>query len=99
MLTTIDQHALSRLSEIGEMVIIDELVERVKAGESTASVDIGIGTLSIHYTGESIKFKFVPNAKFEGDVADACIHQENLLDSRVESSLRDKIVNTYKDLL
>ena len=98
-LTTIDKNALSRLVDIGELVIIDEVVEQLVSGGSTANVNIGIGTLSIHCTGDSVKFKFVPNAKFEGDVADACIHKTNLLDAKVEASLQEKIVNTYKDLL
>lgn len=98
-LTTIDAKALAKLVSIAEMVIVDEVAEKVSKGESTAVVDIGIGLLHVHFTGESIKFKFTPNAKFEEAVVDACIHKENLLDVKIEEALKNRIVNTYKDLL
>lgn len=98
-LTTIDVNTLERLVDISKLVIIDELVEQLENGQDTVSINVGLGNLLIHYSGESIKFKFTPNAKFEEDVSMACIHKVNLLDTKVETSLKDKIVNTYKDLL
>ena len=98
-LTTIEVQYLERLRDIGELAIVDELVEQLQGGNDTATIDIGIGNLTIHYSGESIRFRFAPNAKFEEDVANACIHGTNLIDTRVESALRDRIVNTYKDLI
>ena len=101
-LTTIDESALKRLLELGKVVIIDDLIEQLNNKQEDnhiASIDIGIGNLMIQYYGDSIKFKFAPNAKFEEDVENACIHGVNLIDAKVESSLKDKILNTYKDLL
>ena len=98
-LTTIEQNDLNRLVELTKLIIIDELVEQLELGNNTTSIDIGLGTLGIHYSGDSIKFKFTPNAKFEEDVSNACIHKINFLDCKVETALKDKIVNTYKDLL
>lgn len=101
-LTTIDESALRRLIELGKVVIIDELIEQLSNGEehgNVAKIDIGIGTLMIQFNMDSIKFKFAPNAKFEEDVENACIHKVNLLDAKVESTLKDRILNAYKDLL
>lgn len=99
ILTTIDEHHLNRLVDLSKLVIVDEIVEQLQQGQDVIKIDLGIGDLLMHYSGESIKFKFTPNAKFEEDIANACIHQVNLIDDKVESTLKDKIVNTYKDLL
>ena len=98
-LTTIEKSDLQKLTNLGECVIIDNIVEGLHEGLDTIDVDIGIGTLWVHYMGDAVKYKFTPNAKFEGDVGNACIHKMNLLDHKIESTLKDRIVNTYKDLL
>jgi len=99
ILTTINESHLERLVDLSKLVIVDEIVEQLEQGQEIVKIDIGIGTLLLHYSGESIKFKFTPNAKFEEDIVNACIHKVNLIDDKVESSLKDKIVNTYKDLI
>lgn len=99
ILTTIDKSDLQKLTNLGECVIIDSIVDGLQEGLDTIDVDIGIGTLWVHYLGDAIKYKFTPNAKFEVDVGNACIHKINLLDRKIESTLKDRIANTYKDLL
>lgn len=98
-LTTIEESALERLVKLSECIIVDEVVEGIKQEKDIIDIDIGIGTLFINFTGDALKFKFAPNAKFEEEIIKACVHKVNLLDNRVEATLKAKIVNTYKDLL
>lgn len=98
-LTSIEEKDLTRLIEILESIIIDDTIEDIAQEKDTTYVDIGLGQLSIFHSNDTLKFKFTPNAKFEEGLINACIHDVNQLDTKIEQSLKDRITNTYKDLL
>ena len=98
-LTTIDPKALDRLIDLGECVIVDSILEGIESRENPVEIDVGIGTLTVQILDDSVRYRFSPSAKFGDDVGNAIRHGANPLDKKVESTLVDKFINTYKDLL
>ena len=55
--------------------------------------------MHIRIEDENIKFKFIPSSKLENGIKYAITSGESPLINKVELLLKDRICNTYKDLL
>ena len=98
-LTTIDKRPLEKLLKKTVWVICNDIHQAMLRGENIAYVDIGIGTLGFDFSsGDSIKYKFIPNKDVEKEISVTIVSGENPLTDKVEQSLVKKIVDTYKDL-
>jgi len=98
-LTTIPQSKLDNLVNLSNYCIDEELLETQLAGKTVMEYDVGIGTLMIALIDDSIKYKFIPSKQLEQTILSSLKTKQNSLSSKVEKTLVDSIVNTYKDML
>lgn len=92
-LTTGDSKRLSSLccDLIGNDVMNDE--------DPISSIDIGIGTLHIQKLDTSLKYKFEPCEELEKSLLEGVKNKNSTLAKRIESSITEVLVHSYKDLL
>lgn len=98
-LTTIPEKNLTRLQDIYELVICDSVEDSIMNGDEYSRIDLGYGILDIKFEDNSLKFRFRPSAKFEEELIDTVVNKHNSLTRAIETSLVNKIVQTYKDLM
>lgn len=98
-LTTIPDKTIEKLLDKFSYCIVDAVAESIARGEEITEVDIYLGVLTIKHTSDSVKFKFTPSAKFNREIVNTIIEGENILEKVLETTLKDKITKTYKDLL
>lgn len=96
-LTTIDESVFAKLMSKVEWCISDCLEKSILAGENEARIDIGLGTIVIYFTDEEVKYRFIPDAKFEKIVVNTIVNERNDLVLNIEESLISKLINTYKN--
>lgn len=97
-LTTIPNDSLERLKNIEIMCITNDFYETLKTSNKLTTTDVGIGTLNILYDNGAVKFKFVPSAKLEEEIIQTAKGKQSKLEKTLDKSLKDSLVNTYKDL-
>lgn len=98
-ITTISQGTLLNLNEKVIACISHSVYESVQEKESLTKMDIGIGILYIKCEGSEIKYKFIPSKKLEESVASTVISNKSPLIYQVETSLRERVESTYKNLI
>ena len=99
ILTTIPEKYLHKLSDIQEWVIDDAVKEAILSNDTTVDANIGIGTLTIKFEDNQLRFRFKPGAKFVESLFSTIDKGENSLKLNLETSLVDKILHVYKELL
>ena len=62
-------------------------------------IDLGIGYLYIKWDKDNAVYKFVPSKRMIMNVKKAYELKESSLNTSIDESLRDRITNTYKELL
>ena len=97
-LTTIPKLQFDNINKVQVNLICHYVAETVAEQESVTEIDLGIGTLYIKVDGEDVKYKFIPSHKLENGVKYAITTKESPLILDVESILKDRICNAYKDL-
>lgn len=97
-LTTINEKAIKKLNDKMIYAISDAVLEGVISGDDVVSMNIGIGTLNILLSEDSVTYRFIPSDKLEDSVKNTIIHKQNLLEDALDASLVSKITNIYKDL-
>ena len=98
-LTTIPVSKLESLISLSCYCIDEELLESGLEGKEIMEYDIGIGTLLISLSNNSIRYKFIPSKQLEGHIVNSLKTKQNSLSNKIEKNLVDSIVNTYKDML
>lgn len=98
-LTTIPEFNLSKLSNICVKCISHCIVESIKKNENICTIYIGIGTLLINISSTDLQFKFIPSSQLQSSILRSMSDSESDLVIEVEDLLKDKIINTYKNLL
>jgi hypothetical protein len=98
VLTTVPEKAIKKIIDKMIYAIAEAVVEVRLTNQETLELDIGLGILFIMFEDDSIKYKFVPGEKLEETVKNSFINQQNLLEDALESSLKSKLTNIYKDL-
>lgn len=98
-LTTIPYQTLEKLIDTFEMCICHSVLETSLEHENICVCDIGLGTLSLCLDKNSISYKFIPSSNFEKKLINTFKHKTSPLIDIVETTLKDRIVNTYKDLI
>ena len=99
LLTTIPEKSLNKLSDLCGGIICDTIETSILNGESVADIITSIGILSVRFDNNELRFKFRPNAKFEEDIINTVVNKKNPLTTSIESTLVNRIVKTYKDLM
>ena len=98
-LTTIPEKALSSLAEKASLCICDAIADMKAAGEGSVEISLGFGALIASSDGQSLRFRFVPDAKLGMSAAKAAKTGESALTATLEAALVDHVTNTYKDIL
>ena len=97
-LTLIPESVLRELSHKSELCIAHNVLENFKEHQTLSEINIGIGTLCILIDGDNLKYKFIPNDRFNEVLINTINTQSSPLTAAVESKLADKIMNSYKTL-
>ena len=79
--------------------ISSSVVESVIAEDNIVDYNLGIGTLRLLVADNKIKYKFVPSEILEESLINAVQKEHTNLKSELESSLANKILKQYKELL
>lgn len=98
-LTTIPENSLEKLAEKAVFCISSGVEETILKQESIVEVDLGFGTLNIELKTDTVRYKFIPNEKLENAIIDTVVNKRNLLQDKLEKTLVDRVVGTYKDLI
>ena len=97
-LSSLSISSVQRVCDKIEDIICHDIKEDFLDMENTSCIDIGIGTLNILRVEDSVSYKFVPSYSLENKIIRTLTTNEDILLSKVEKSLTDKIINNYKDL-
>ena len=98
ILTNVPLKYIEKIKKCEEYSIVENISELNLENENIVDLDIGIGVLSILLDNNIIKYKFVPSSNLEEEVLSAIKYKKNILDLKLESSLCQKIEQTYRDL-
>ena len=98
-ITTIPQRTLDSLMDKAVSCICHSVFEGIREKESLTKIDIGVGILYINCEGDNVKYKFIPSKKLEESVATTVLTNKSPLIMQVETSLKERLDATYKNLL
>lgn len=96
ILTTVPEASIRKLFEKAEWSICDAVSSNPGCPNFTFS--IGFGDIQIINLDEQIVYKFIPSKKFEAAVRSGIVDGINPLKKTLETTLVNKILNTYKDI-
>lgn len=99
ILTTISRTSLEKLVNNSNWCISHNVLENLLEKNPLTSIDIGIGTLYIKLEDNLIKYKFTPSKALEDMVSSTVTSKQSPIVNELESNLKERIENTYKDLL
>ena len=99
IITTIPQATLTKLTDKSIWCICNSLEEAILKLESIAEIDLGIGKLLLGIEDNSLEYKFIPSPKLESNIIKTIKDKKNPLINQLESSLADRIINVYKDMM
>lgn len=97
-LTTIPPATLRKLADKSIASIAYGVQENMLNCNNITSIDIGIGTLNILADDTQIMYKFIPSKQLEKAITNTVLDGKSPLIHELETTLRDKVVNVYKDL-
>lgn len=97
-ITTIPATTLKKLAKKEELCILHAISENEFEGIMDTSIDIGFGTIFIRHDGDELKYGFIPSKSFEEDLKETITTGVSPLITEVETALKNKVMNTYKDL-
>lgn len=98
-ITAIPYATLMKVHDLETTCICHAVQETRLLNNNLTSVNIGIGTLHIKVDGNEIKYKFIPSSKLENSIAETVKTGKSPLVKQVEDTLKDRIMNVYKELL
>ena len=97
-LTGIPSVSFRQLSDKVQWIICHAIEETKLEGDEYTEIDLDFGILAIKVEDGAIKYRFMPSKKFEKAIKSTVITNKSPLTLKVESVLKDRICNTYKDL-
>lgn len=62
-------------------------------------INIGVGTLLISDDQDIVKYKFIPSESLEESINETLRTGKSPLELKLEKSLLNKIIKTYKDIV
>ena len=99
-ITTVKCADLDRFMNVFKSYISQELYESLCINkDTTASINIGLGTLIISVESDSIEYKFIPSKSLESIVVDTAVNGNSKLIDDLNSALTNKLLNAYKDFI
>ena len=98
-LTSLPYISIKKILSLLNDIMSHSFKEMLQDHETSVSVDIGIGTLTLFYVNDSIGYKFIPSYELETKLIKATNNKEDDLVLSIEKSLTDRLINSYKELL
>lgn len=98
-ITTIPKDSLNKIVEKQTWCICHALQESKLNYENIVEINIGIGSLLISDQDEVVKYKFIPSETLEEAINETLKSGKSPLELKLEKSLINKIVKTYKDII
>ena len=98
-LTGIPKLTLEKISSKACLSITDSVLELVFNKNPQTAIDIGIGTLHIKIDESEIKYKFIPTKDLDKMICAAISTKISPLVTKLDSTLNERILATYKELL
>ena len=97
-ITTIPEFTLKKILDRAKMIICHNALESMLSDGNEVKVDIGIGSLSLQITENSLCYRFVPSPSFDEMLKQTIISKSSPLSELLEESLTVKIESVYKEL-
>ena len=97
-LSSINKRNLDKLSDLGALVFVDILKNAIDENRTQVDIDVGLGVVTVNMENETMRFRFAPSAKLKDGIASLSKGEKTGLEELIESTLKSKIENTYKDL-
>ena len=98
-ITTIPKEALAKLVQKAEWCICNIVDENRLANNLISQIDLGFGSLLIKDGDDDIEYKFIPSTQLEEGIRSTLVDKKNPLKLKLEETLVDKILNTYKTII
>jgi len=98
VLTGLSVVSIQRVLSKFEDIIVHNISECYNSNEDVCNLDIGIGNLNILISEDELMYRFTPSSRLEKNIVRTVSENKDVLLEKLESSLTEKIVNTYKDL-
>lgn len=99
IVTTIPKLTLEKLNQNAICCITSFVAESLLDEETITNIDIGIGILTIKVEDNCVKYSFTPNSMLENQITDSVLYGDVPIIKKLEDSIVNKIVHTYKELL
>lgn len=96
-LTSISPNYIQLIFDKLSACICYNVHEQIKNKLDYIEVDIGIGTLLLYIKEDNVLYKFIPSEKLENDIIYTINNNQDILISKLENSLQDKIIAAYKE--
>ena len=98
-LTTIPDKTLRNLCDKGIECICHDVIEMIQKESEETNIELGIGLLKIIKEEDELHYRFIPSSKLEDSLINSIVNNEDPLTYRIEEALKNRIVNTYKELI
>lgn len=98
-LTTLPRSNVKDLITLTNEVICDEVINGIMDGDDVFVIDIGIGTLSVYKSEDSLEYKFIPSSELEGMLIDTINNNRNPLIERMNKMITKRVITKYKNLM
>ena len=98
-LTGIPKLTLEKICDKAKLSICDSVLEQLINRDPQTIIDIGVGTLYIRVEDCEIKYKFIPNKDLDKMICTAVSTKNNPLINKLDSTLKERVISTYKELL
>lgn len=97
-LTTIPEGAFDKISTVLDYIHSNKIVEQVIENKDIIEIELFEGILVLFLEDDTVKYKFIPNKKFESVVIDSIINKKDILVETISERLKNQLLNTYKDI-
>ena len=96
--TLVAERNLVMLFDTMVSLISQEILESDMRGDDYAEINLEFGTLYIKLIDDIPRYKFVPTEEFNNVVKKTYRTKKSRLVNKVDKTISDRIMNTYKDL-
>ena len=99
-LSTIPEKSINHLSDYINCIHSHSVVTQlVDAKSNIIDIEIFEGTIRLQLVDDEIKYKFIPNEKFETMLVNTITTKKSLLVDKLEEKLKSVLSSAYKDVL
>lgn len=97
-LTTLPKNQIEKLMMKMMLISCHDVNEQLKENSNETELDFYFGKIYVAVEDSQIKYKFIPSKKFESMLVNTVNSGESPFIATLETTLRDRLQTTYKDL-